>query len=135
MAGQIYGLVVDNEQSARLIMSRTVFQAGYTPICACDGHSGWFLAERLLPKFVITDLDMSPWGGLQLIQTIRKSADPAVRELPIIVCSATDDSIAIHAAVEAGATRFVAKPIRVAELRDLIAQVTVENRANLNMEL
>ncbi len=126
MAGQAYGLVVDNEYSSRLIMARTVFQAGYTPISACDGQSGWLLAEGLLPRVIITDLDMSPWGGLQLIEAIRKSKNPLVRETPIIVCSGTDDRTAKQAALEAGASRFISKPVRILELCELIFQVVTE---------
>ncbi len=126
MAGHIYALVVDDDHSSLLVMSRTVFQAGYTPVSASDGQSGWLLAEGLSPKVIITDLDMSPWGGLRLIEAIRTSKNPAVRETPIIVCSATDDLMAKKTAIEAGATRFIKKPIRILELCDLIVQVVTE---------
>jgi CheY-like chemotaxis protein len=120
------GLAVDDTRASREIMAQTLTQAGCISITTLDGYAGWLLVEALIPSVVITDLDMPGWDGIQLIEAIRHSSNPSVREIPVIVCSATRNVSAIRAAFNAGGDRFLSKPIQVRVLCDAVYHLLSE---------
>ncbi|MCK5350137.1 MAG: response regulator, partial [Desulfobacula sp.] len=56
-------LLIDDEEDIRDIMSITLKDAGYSVICAPDGHTGLMLAAREEPQIVITDIKMPGMSG------------------------------------------------------------------------
>ncbi len=61
------------------------------------------------PDIVLLDLEMPRLDGFEVLERLR--ADPANRELPVIVVTGREDVAAIDRAFEAGATSFLVKPI------------------------
>lgn len=66
---------------------------------------------------VLTDLAMPGMDGLELVRQIR--ADATLRELPVVMLSASGDASASGLAV--GADDFVTKPFTVTDLQDRLA--------------
>jgi CheY-like chemotaxis protein len=117
---------IDDTRTSQAIVSHALNQVGFETKQADDGFKGWQLVESFEPDLVITDLDMPNWGGWQLIEAIRHTPNPRVESVPIIVCSATDDPLAIREAFDAGASYFLAKPIDMTELVSLLQWVIEE---------
>jgi putative two-component system response regulator len=68
-----------------------------------------------LPDLVITDYQMPGVNGVELIQRLR--ADPGAPQIPIIMVTADGQRETRHAALTAGASEFLRKPIDRDEVR------------------
>jgi DNA-binding response OmpR family regulator len=74
-----------------------------------DGEAALHAVSALRPDVVLLDLEMPKLDGFEVLARLR--ADPATRELPVVVVTGREDVAAIDRAFEAGATSFIVKPI------------------------
>ncbi|MBW2059687.1 MAG: response regulator [Deltaproteobacteria bacterium] len=77
-------LIVDDEESIRLLYSEELTGDGYEVALAEDGHQLVERIEKEKPDVVILDIKMAEYNGLDLLQTIRER----FYDLPVILCSA-----------------------------------------------
>jgi len=121
-------LVVDDEPSARSGLERLLTGEGYTASSAPDGATALDLSLEVPPDVVITDLRMPGMDGLALLGHLRER-DP---HLPVIVVTAYGEVASAVAAMRAGATDYLTKPVdldvlvmaleRATERRSLIVE-------------
>ncbi len=81
-------LVVDDNRTNRLKLSISLKQQGHTAELAEDGHQAM---ERLRAEsfdVVLLDILMPGMDGFQVLEQMK--ADPALRDVPVIVISALD---------------------------------------------
>jgi CheY-like chemotaxis protein len=76
---------------------------------AADGAEALEAIGRQRPEVVLLDLEMPRMDGFEVLSHLR--ADPATRDLPVIVVTGREDVVAIDRAFDAGATSFLIKPI------------------------
>ncbi len=76
---------------------------------AADGIEALDRLAAHVPDVMLLDLEMPRLDGFEVLARLR--ADPATRELPVIVVTGREDVAAIDRAFEAGATSFLVKPI------------------------
>lgn len=112
-------LVVDDEDSARLLVRTLLEKRGYTALEASDGLD----ALRVLDgaddvDIAVVDLKMPRMDGLELMWELRDAARWA--DLPIIVVTGEQDEILETQIMEEGADDYVRKPI---DPRLLLARV------------
>lgn len=100
-------LVVDDDASAREGLARLLRVEGFDVDTAADGSAALELAARSTPDIVVTDLRMPGMGGLEMLEALRARGF----ELPIIVATACDEVALAVAAIRAGATEYLTKPI------------------------
>ena len=83
-------LVVDDEPEAVRLFWRMLDSAecGYRVLTAADGRQALEILRTQRPDAVLLDLVMPELDGFQLLAA--KSADPALRDIPVIVISARD---------------------------------------------
>ncbi|MBE7216974.1 MAG: response regulator [Caulobacteraceae bacterium] len=74
-----------------------------------DGEDGLAKIAEGDVDLVLLDLDMPRLDGFGVLRRLR--ADPAMRDLPVIVCTGREDVSAIDRAFEEGATAFTVKPV------------------------
>lgn len=60
--------------------------------------------------------------GLTLVKDLKRN--PSAAEIPVVMLSASPEIDASQAAMEAGAEEFLAKPIRLQTLQDVIERYT-----------
>ena len=102
-------LVVDDEAITRSIVSARVRAIGTTAVEAEDGvHALERLREGQF-DLAIVDLDMPNMNGIELIKTIR--TELMLRHLPIVVLTGNEVKASLDAALCAGATSFLQKPL------------------------
>jgi len=96
-------------------------QAGYEVRGYFDAVEGGraMLAQR--PDLLVLDVGMPYLDGLQLLSAMRSDANTA--GIPTIVVTARTDSKTEHAAQEAGAARYLTKPLQRQQLLDAVADV------------
>jgi len=105
-------LLIDDEEDIRDIMSLTLTDAGYSVICAPDGHTGLMLAAREEPQIVITDIKMPGLSGLEVLEKIKKIKP----ETEVIVTTGFGDISKAVKALQLDASDFISKPIDDAAL-------------------
>ena len=81
-------LVVDDRWEYCLLY-KGLLESEYHVFSATTGEAALDLLGRYLFRVVVTDLDMAPMSGVELIE--RMSANPATASIPVIVCTAADD--------------------------------------------
>lgn len=113
-------LVIDDDQSVRELLRRTLEMEGYKVLTAIDGNQGLEMAENHLPDAITLDVVM-PGGkdGWQVLHELKES--PRTQAIPVIMVS-------VMAEHENGLTLdvedFLVKPIDVNRLSRLIHRVT-----------
>ena len=109
-------LIVDDSKVMRLLVRRTLRQAGFEDIDVVEaenGREGLDVYNREHPNVVLADWNMPEMGGLELLQHLRK-ADPGVK-LGFITSEQTPEIR--NEAREAGARFFIAKPFTPEEFK------------------
>ena len=95
--------------------------AGYELLVAQDGVDGLALIQQERPDAILTDVSMPRMDGLQLAAAVR--ASPELADIPIVFLSASAQRAHREAGYRHGATAYVTKPFRTAELRAALAWV------------
>lgn len=102
-------LIVDDSKAMRMIVSRTLRQAGFGDheyVEAGDGAEALEAVEREAPDLVLSDWNMPEVSGIELLRRLR-AAGNAVR-FGFVTSESTDAMRDI--AAEAGALFLIAKP-------------------------
>jgi chemotaxis signal transduction protein len=110
-------LVDDSEAILAYEMAALAGHYGFST--ATTGREALLLARQLVPDLVLLDLSMPGLTGDEVLRMMK--ADPALAHIPVIVISS--ELQRGEAATRAGATAFLAKPIRAEQLRELVGQV------------
>ena len=121
-------LVVDDEASARSGLEKLLRQSGYVVDTAKDGKEALAVAAEHPPEVVVTDLKMPEMDGMTLLGKLRESD----RDLPVIVATAFGDVSSAVAAMRAGASDYLTKPIDFEAL--LVAIERARERRALRVE-
>jgi len=106
-------LVVDDEQTIRLGFSVALRSAGFEVEMAENGAEAVERAMKIAPDCVVLDLRMPGMDGLEAATELRARGFTA----PIVLASAFADHQTAVAAIGAGITDFLTKPIKPTQLR------------------
>lgn len=111
-------LVIDDSPVVRATVERMLGQ-GFELLVAQDGTDGWMLIQQDPDiDVVFTDLLMPRMNGLDLLRAVRTSGNDHIQNLPVIVATGDDnDELIKQQAFDAGATDFITKPFKSAELQ------------------
>lgn len=115
-------LVVDDHAAMRAILRSQLKQLGYENVAeAADGGAALaLLAERPF-VLVISDWNMEPVGGAELLQRMR--ADGRFSDIPFIMMTSEVRRENIEAAARAGVSDTMLKPFNVETLKDKLESV------------
>ncbi|HWI29239.1 MAG TPA: response regulator [Stellaceae bacterium] len=112
-------LVVDDYLTMRRIMRSLLQQVGFSNIDdAVDGGSALRKLRDTRFGLVISDWNMEPMSGLQLLKEVR--ADDRLRAMPFIMVTAESKTENVVAAKEAGVSNYIVKPFNADTLKKKI---------------
>jgi two-component system chemotaxis response regulator CheY len=115
-------LIVDDYQAMVRIIRNLLLQLGFEHVDeAHDGESALAKLEERAYGLVISDWNMEPMSGLELLQQVR--AHPRLKDLPFIMVTAENRDDRIAQAREAGVSGYVIKPFNAKTLGQRIAGV------------
>jgi CheY-like chemotaxis protein len=104
-------LVIDDNHLIRVLASRLLSEAGFTPFLASDGPGALLLLEARAFDLIIVDFVMPEMWGDEFVRRVRSHQSLAVRRTPVLGLSGSHkDSEALF--VRAGATAYVSKPLQ-----------------------
>ena len=116
-------LVIDDKESMRQMLAKTLESEGYEVDVARDGEVGLDKAKEKRFDLVLTDLKLPSMDGLRVLSSF-KDLDP---EISVIVMTAYGTIETAVQAIKQGAFDFLTKPFDVDHLNVLI-QRALENR-------
>ena len=85
---------------------------------AAQGRSGIELARQRRPDVILLDLHLPDMSGDEVMAALL--ADPATRDIPIVVVSGETEPAVRSRVIERGAAAYVTKPFEVADLVALV---------------
>jgi two-component system NtrC family sensor kinase len=104
----VHLLVVDDNAANRDILQRHLKKQGYSSTAASDGIEGLRLLAGGGFDLVLLDVMMPGLDGFETLQRIK--ADPAMRDVPVIMMSALDETTSVVRCVKMGAEDYMMKP-------------------------
>lgn len=119
-------LVVDDFKTMRRIVSNLLIQIGFNNIDeAIDGQSALQKISEKKYHMIISDWNMEPMSGFELLQKIRASQNE-IRTVPFIMITAESKPENIIKAKQAGVNNYIVKPFNVDTLKNKLVAVLGE---------
>ena len=126
-------LIVDNNLLALQMLEDILRMLGTTSIRrATDSAKAKVALSEGDIDVVITERELEPETGIQLVDYIRHSSESLDRLLPVIMLTARSESEYVTEARDKGVTEFLGKPFNVDSLYRRIASVIARPRAFVN---
>ena len=119
-------LVADDRPTSRELTRTVLEQSGYRVIEVSDGVKAIETARQTLPDLIILDLSHCVRDGGLVIRKFRQ--DQRLAGAPIMALTADALKGDREAALEAGFTSYLAKPIRLDALRSEVARLLSNSR-------
>lgn len=115
-------LIVDDYKTMLRIIENLLKQLGFKNIVqATDGSMALRLMHETNFGLVISDWNMEPMSGLQLLKEVR--ADDKLKTVPFIMVTAESKTENVVAAKEAGVNNYIVKPFNAETLKQKISSV------------
>ncbi|MCX8501115.1 MAG: response regulator [Alphaproteobacteria bacterium] len=115
-------LIVDDYKTMLRIIRNLLKQLGFDNVDeAMDGSSALQLLRSKSYGLVISDWNMEPMTGLQLLKEVR--ADGRLKHIPFVMVTAESKTENVVAAKEAGVTNYIVKPFNAETLKQKLVAV------------
>jgi DNA-binding response OmpR family regulator len=114
-------LVVDDEQSIRILYKEELEEEGYTVITASDGDEALRKVKNARPDLITLDIRMPGMDGIEVLHRIREID----KEIPVIMSTAYGeyrDDFNVWAS-----DAYVIKTANLTELKETIRRLLSEN--------
>ncbi len=105
-------LLVDDEDTIRLFLEKTLREEGYEALTAATGVEALELTRSELPDLVLLDLKLPDMSGLDVLKEIKEE----VPEVCVVMLTAFGDIETAVTAMKKDAFDFVSKPVNLEQL-------------------
>ncbi len=114
-------IVVEDEPDAAEMFAEMMRVSGYevVKIFSSTPAIGIISAEK--PDLVILDIMMPDVSGLEVLRFMRR--EPHLKDTPVILVSAKSMPSDIKIGMDAGASRYLTKPVGFLELKNAVAEL------------
>ncbi|HVT11121.1 MAG TPA: ATP-binding protein [Fimbriimonadaceae bacterium] len=117
--------IEDNFSSVRL-MEWIARKTGIVLHTSSQGLLGFEEAKSLQPDVIFLDLDLPDIQGTEVLRMLKACGE--TKHIPIIIASADASSSRMERALEAGAERYITKPIEVLDVMEVLRRFGVNVR-------
>nr|WP_315392101.1 diguanylate cyclase [uncultured Duganella sp.] len=122
-------LIVDDAPENLAALRKLMVEQGYQTFVATSGERALKIARRVHPDLILLDIMMPGMDGLETCRQLKSHA--ATQRIPVIFMSAKTDTDDVVAGFDIGAVDYIAKPLRLAEVR---ARVRTQLQIRSNSE-
>ena len=125
---QLRVTIVEDDRQMRAILSACLTAFGVTDIqSSADGREALSRLWLNPVDVVLTDWEMKPMSGIQLVRALRDEATSPRPDIPIIMITGHTQADKVLEARDSGVTMFLAKPIAPHALYARLAHVIEAN--------
>ena len=117
-------LVVDDEIAVRNVVAELLSSLGFNVDSENSGKSALHRIKNGKYTFLITDVNMPEFNGIELIKTVREEKI----DISIIAMTGYDKDYAYMDVINAGANDFITKPFKLDEIEAKISRILIEKR-------
>ncbi len=115
-------LIVDDYKTMLRIIRNLLKQLGFNNVDeAADGATALQKLRQKDYLLIISDWNMEPMTGLQLLKEVR--TDNKLKAIPFIMITAESKTENVVAAKEAGVSNYIVKPFNAATLKQKLSTV------------
>ena len=114
-------LIADDEASLRFLIHETIADPALQVLEAQDGLEALQIARSQHPKMVLLDVAMPGLSGVEVCQQLK--ADPATRDIQVVMVTAFSQTKDREKALAAGADYFIIKPFSPTQLFELVDKI------------
>lgn len=114
-------LIVDDDPENLSVLREMLAPLGFIITEAVDGCEALIKAVTCHPDLILMDLKLPEIDGFEATRRIRRR--PEFKEAPVIAISASVDEQARQNSIAAGCDAFLAKPVHIGSLLDLIGEL------------
>ncbi len=119
-------LLVDDQDTIRFFLEKTLRQEGYEAVTARTGAEAIEKAREVVPDLVLLDLKLPDMDGLEVLRRIKE----VFPEIGVVMITAFGDIETAVTAMKHGAFDFVSKPINLEQLLMVIRKGLDSERLN-----
>jgi len=112
-------LVVDDEENARVALSKILSREGYDVATAGNGFEALMYLREKEVELIITDINMPEMNGMVFLRELNKT-HPASN---VIMITAYGEVESYIEAMNLGAFEYINKPVKIDELKKIISKV------------
>ncbi|HKQ64829.1 MAG TPA: MASE4 domain-containing protein [Methylomirabilota bacterium] len=116
--------IEDNSSNLRLVERIVARRPGVKLLSAMQGRPGLELARAHRPDAIVLDLHLPDISGQDVLA--RLQADPATREIPVVILSADATPSRTSSLLKAGAHAYLTKPLSVAQFLGVLDELLVK---------
>lgn len=122
-------LIIDDDESLRDALRRTLHKAGYTVMDASDGGGGLKQLERSPADLVLLDIFMPGKEGLETLTELRRS-DPGIKVIAMSGGGVKGHMDVLKVARLMGAALTLVKPFTREALIEAVEQLMARNQSS-----
>lgn len=111
-------LLAEDNDAVGVTASITLQTLGFEVKWVTDGQAALLAAQELLPDVILMDVQMPKLDGLQAIRMLREI--PELSKTPVIALTGRAMEDDASRCLEAGADRYISKPVVMGELIEII---------------
>ena len=112
-------LIVDDSPTERYYLTDILVRNGFSVTTADSGEEALAKIRQKKPELILMDVVMPGANGFQVTRSIAR--DPALQDVPIIICSSKSQETDRIWGMRQGARAYLVKPVDPAELLAKIA--------------
>lgn len=102
-------LIVDDEPFNVDVLQQELEDLGYQIITAFNGQEALDKIKSQQPDLILLDLMMPVLDGFAVLSELK--ADNVLRDIPVIIVSAANDSKSVVRGIKQGADDYITKPV------------------------
>ncbi|MCB9145304.1 MAG: PAS domain S-box protein [Anaerolineales bacterium] len=111
-------LLAEDMETNIMVMGDYLEDKGYKVIKAANGREAIERADLTPPDLILMDIQMPVMDGLEAIRRLR--TDPRFTSVPIVALTALAMTGDRERCLEAGATEYISKPVKLKQLAEMI---------------
>lgn len=118
-------LIVDDDLETTKLIESVIKTGGHEPFSVTESKNATNAIEIFEPDLILLDIMMAQINGIQLCKLIK--SNPKTTHLPVIMVSALSDEGSKRDSLNAGADKFIVKPIAVKTFLEAINSALQRN--------
>ncbi len=116
-------LVVDDEENARIALSRLLAKEGFQVYCVANGFDALNFLRQQTVHIIVTDINMPEMDGIEFLRELNRNFP----DINVIMITAYGGVESYLEAMNLGAFEYINKPVKIEELKLILGKIMKEH--------